>query len=108
MLERFSAVEDVQKLQSFYNADLGIPYRPRGSKPDIADFVRENYDWKTSVKECYMGVDVGARLHIVIIGREDNDESFRLREQTYVDSFDELDILYREYAPKLTVIVARG
>src|SRR3990167_1115234 len=109
MLARFSAVEDVQKLQSFYNADLGIPYRPRGAKPSITDFVRENYIWKEPAgRDSYMGVDVGTRLHISIIGREDSLTPYRLIEQVYVSEFDELDAIFRRYDPKLTVIDARG
>lgn len=108
MLARFSAVEDIHALQSFYNADLGIPYRPRGSKPAITDFIRENYTWKDPVAESYMGIDVGMRLHITVIGRDNKDQMFRLIEQIHVSSFDELDAIWRRYAPKYTVIDARG
>lgn len=108
MLDRFLAVEDIQKLQSFYNADLGIPYRPRGSKPDIADFTRELYDWREPVRDSYMGVDVGINLHICIVGRKDQSETYRLIDQQYVSDFSELDAIWHHYAPRFTVIDARG
>lgn len=119
MLGRFTAVEDVQKLQSFYNADLGIPYRPRGTKPDISDFERQEYNWKTAVEESYMGVDVGMNLHVSVLGRDRTEQEkkdgvnlktkpYRLIEQIYVQTFEDLEALWLTYQPKYTVIDAKG
>jgi hypothetical protein len=119
MLGRFTAVEDVQKLQSFYNADLGIPYRPRGTKPDISDFERQEYPWKSAVEESYMGVDVGVNLHVTILGRDRTEQEkkdgvdigskpYRLIEQIYVQTFDDLEALWLAYHPKYTVLDAKG
>ena len=107
MLKGFLAVDDVEKLQSFYTADLGIPYRPRGSKADITDFIRMVYPWKQFQKDSYIGIDVGINLHVCVVAREE-DEPYRLVEQIYVPEFDDLDTIMDKYKPRFGVIDARG
>jgi len=113
MLERFLAVEDIEKIQTFYTADLGIPYRPRGSKSSVSDFKREVYDWKRPVKDSYAGIDVGNVLHLTIIGRDNrsgdlSENPFRVIEQHTCLDFDELEEHWKHYLPRMTVIDARG
>lgn len=112
MLEKFLAVDEIETLQSFYTADLGIPYRPLGSKPSIQDYQREEYPWRIPTEDSYMGIDVGNLLHCVIYGRNKRgpieENPFRLMDQRYFDNFDDLDAFYRHMRPRYTIIDARG
>lgn len=114
MLERFLAVDDIEKTQSFYTADLGIPYRPRGSKAAAEDFEYQAFDFhKQVVTDCYFGVDVGATLNLSILGRKSRGDNlaenpFYLIDNQVLAGFDDLESFWRLHRPKMTVVDAKG
>ena len=62
-------VTDQSAIQEFYNQDLGLPHAPEGGQLSraeisacIADYSLD--DWAPT--GCTMGVDVGAKLHVVV------------------------------------------
>lgn len=119
MVRKFKAQGDPGAVQSFYNADLGLPYRPQGT-PGLGDFDREVYNWLEPSYfvgwEKYMGVDTGARQHISIIGRENADQPFRLIFREAVERFSHtgkdkkgsVEWWWQQFEPRLTIIDGQG
>ncbi len=59
-----------EKMERFWNADLGLPYTGKGSKITLAEIEALQGDYPNETKHpknaCIMGIDVGRRLNIVI------------------------------------------
>jgi hypothetical protein len=98
-------------MQRFYNADLGLAYTAAGSrigigliKDCIADYIMPETCTGTTI----MGVDVGSRLHVIIL--ELLPEGFKRLVYTGAisgdDSDKQVEYLYRQYHCKLGVIDA--
>ncbi len=82
MVRKFVNQADPETVQSFWNADMGIPHRPEGT-PGLESFKREVYEWMTRYPQQAMGIDVGRKLHCAMIGRTDPSEPWRL---TYIEA----------------------
>jgi hypothetical protein len=104
---RDSVSDDPMVVQSFYNADLGVPYRPDGT-PGLEEFQRDIYPWMSPGRFNYMGVDVGRQLHVAIHGRERLEQQYRLMFREKLDDFEQLDHLMEVFAPEMTIIDGQG
>lgn len=85
------------EVQEFYNSDLGLPYTPKGERinPDILNACKSDYIMPQAGNRCYMGVDVGALLHVRI---SEYDEG--VRKAVFIgttESFTELHTLMWKY-----------
>lgn len=127
MLRQFLKVDDPEAMQSFYNADLGLPYKPAGT-PGLTEFSRMVYPWGDPYLyesreehgryipgwETYMGIDVGRKLHVTVVGRERRSDPLRLIFRESLDDFfptgkgPSLEMRWSQFKPRLTVIDARG
>lgn len=101
---------DETKRRECFNQDLGEPYTPRGGglSDAVLDECRADYGHAIDPKRpCYMGVDVGSLLHIVV--RQAPDKETGQRRQLFagnVVSFEELQRLWQWHKPVVTVIDA--
>ena len=104
----YGIVKDLQdidetKRRETYNQDLGIPYKASGISVthDLVMGLRRDYAYGPSLdKPCYMGVDVGAVLHVVI--REAEHPETGERRQLFagtVEDFEDIDDLIGLYKP---------
>ncbi len=97
-----------EKQQSFYNADLGIPYEPKGGRltTDTLNGVLGDYTLGNTQtgKGCLMGVDIGTRIHVVI--RQSQGERLRATYIGEVDDFEELDAFVSRYQVRAAVVDA--
>jgi len=119
LVRKFKAQTDPGAIQSFYNADLGLPYRPQGT-PGLGDFSREQYNWLEpsffETWEKYMGVDTGRTQWITVVGRPNSDEPFRLIFREGVDRFEHtgkdtkgsVEWWWSQFKPRLTIIDGQG
>lgn len=100
---------DETKRREAFNQDLGEPYTPRGgSLTDvILDSCRGDYAHGVDASApCFMGVDVGRVLHVVVRAKADSEGKRRQLFAGEVPSFDELGRLIRLYNPRAVVIDA--
>jgi len=94
------------EVQQFVNQVLGLPYAPKGARIDdvmlkhcIKDYTAPLYDeW------CYMGVDVGKRLHVII--RTKKRILFIGTVSDFFGASDSLEDLIRKWKPKKVVVDA--
>lgn len=120
MLRKSIAFDDPEALQSFYNADLGVPYKPAGT-PGLEDYRRDTYPWgDPSVFEgweTYMGIDPGRKLHLTVVGRAQYGDPWRLLFRETLDHFDipdtskpppSVELRWQQFKPRLTVIDGQG
>lgn len=92
-----------------FNQDLGLPYTPRGGQltDAVLDACRRDYaHGPVKGERPFMGVDVGAVLHVVIRGPLDANGERPQRFAGEVATFDELGRLIREYRPRRVVVDA--
>ena len=92
-----------------FNQDLGLPYTPRGGQltDAVLDACRRDYaHGPVKGERPFMGVDVGAVLHVVIRGPLDAAGERPQRFAGEVATFDELGRLIREYRPRRVVVDA--
>lgn len=92
-----------------FNQDLGLPYTPRGGQltDAVLDACRRDYaHGPVKGERPFMGVDVGAVLHVVIRGPLNADGERPQRFAGEVATFDELGRLIREYRPRRVVVDA--
>lgn len=104
---KFLEISDPEKAESFYNADLGMPHRPEGS-PGLEQFTKAFWAWNIPLMENFMGVDVGRKLHVTIISRENTMQPFKTQLITAVDTFHDLTKLYEYYGIRRCIIDAQG
>lgn len=107
MLEKFLNPGDPEKIQSFWNADLGLPYRPQGT-PGIEQFFKDYYQWNTPLTHNFFGCDVGAMLHVTILGRDHPSYPLKLMCREACSSFEEVETLWQLYNPEHGVIDGQG
>lgn len=68
-------------MQQFFNQDLGLPYEVEGQRIKLSELVscKQEYSFPPrDVKRTYAGVDVGDRLHNVVVLTKLPDDSYRL------------------------------
>ena len=106
-------------VQEFQNSDLGEPFVPPGGSTSIdeIDRCRAEYDLDEYAGEpCFMGVDVGLKLHVIVRevidrpdiggGRYGEAPSGRLWFAAEVDSFEELHGLLERFNVEYCLIDA--
>ena len=95
------ALRDETRLQRFYNSVLGLPYEATGARLTEAMLIRACGDFPrlASGKGCYMGVDVGSQIHVIVI-----DPSNQVIHIGTVQEFEELDPLMNAYGVETCVI----
>lgn len=100
---------DETKRREAFNQDLGIPYTPRGGNltAEDLDSCRRNYGHGPDhYRTCYMGIDVGNVLHVVVRSMTD----FRTKEtkQLYAGeaNWESIHNLIKIYRPKTIVVDA--
>jgi hypothetical protein len=107
MLTVLQTTNDEER-REIYNQDLALPYTPKGSgvtEADLDDLCQDYALGPRAGETCFMGVDVGTALHVVIRASQAN--GIRpLRFAAAVDSFDEVQRLLRQYNVKRCVIDA--
>ncbi len=97
-------------MRLFQNAVLGETFVPPGGRLtlDVLDRCRRDYVMpEVSKEETFMGVDVGAKLHVVI--RQPLDEDWVRSQAVFVgevDTFEELSRLVNRYAVRSAVVDA--
>jgi len=101
------AINDPERYQSFYNADLGVPYRPAGT-PGLDEFTKDSYPWQEPLQENYLGCDVGTMLHVTVYGRDSIHQPLRLLYCAEIDKFEKLEEIWRTFNPRLGVIDGQG
>lgn len=95
------------EVQQFYNQNLGLPYEPKGAKITEQDISACKRDYfipfkidKEKSKGCFIGIDVGRVLHIVIM------EEKRIVFIGEKETFEEVNNLINEYNVKVGVVDA--
>lgn len=101
---------DETKAKEAWNQDLGLAYKPRGgglTKDDLDAIKAEYLPGPAKGERTYMGIDVGAVLHVVIHGRR-NRETGEIPERlaTTVPTFEEAGRLLKRYNVRTCVVDA--
>ncbi|MEM7533839.1 MAG: phage terminase large subunit family protein [Chloroflexota bacterium] len=99
------------KQREVRNQGLGIPFRGKGEgiSKTALDACKRNYlhpEKNTTGRPCFMGVDVGKVLHVVIRAAPDGQGARHQLLVKAVENFDELGRLIRRYKPACVVIDA--
>jgi len=97
-----------------WNQHLGLPYAPRGGQLSLEELQRRclapfTFADVAGVQGCWMGVDVGARLHVWIEWASDRwtpEPERYLVGALEVDGFDDLDLLMRRFGVEGCVVDA--
>lgn len=101
---------DESDLKECLNQDWGLPYRPRGGgmTDETLDACKRDYaHGPTSFGKCYMGVDVGKVLNVVIRSAPDGETGERRQLLAVeVPNFDDVGRLIDQYQPESVVIDA--
>lgn len=102
------ASNDETRRKEAINQDLGEPYKPKGTGITDADLDGLRGDYHLGGREaCFMGVDVGSVLNVVIRAKEDPETGER--KALYigeVDSFEDVGRLIKQFKPVVCVIDA--
>ena len=96
------------KLKEAYNQDLGLPFAPTGSgltRKILDDCRREPKP--TTENVLYMGVDVGAVLHVVIREAENSETGERLQVYAGEVTWSELPILVEKFKIQKTALAEK-
>lgn len=100
---------DETKRREAYNQDLGLPHTPRGGGLDSErlDACRRDYAHGPNYrKTCYMGVDVGSVLHVVIRTLEDFESGETRQIYAGEASWTSIHNLVKIYRPRVIVMDA--
>lgn len=100
--------------QEAWNQHLGLPYSPAGGQLSVAELQRRciapfTFAEVAGIRDCYMGVDVGSRLHAWIEHASDRwtGEAERyLVAALELDSFEQLDEVMRRFGVTTCVVDA--
>lgn len=106
---------NVTKRQEAHNQHLGLPYSPPGGQLSLEEIQRATHGYFTlpdiaGVQDCWMGVDVGAKLHVWVEWASDQ---WAGTQQRYLvgalelDDFEQLDDVMRRFGVLLCVVDAR-
>lgn len=111
LLEVVKALDttDETKRREAYNQDLGLPYQPRGGglNDGVLDACRREYlHGGNRLNRCYMGVDVGKVLNVVIRSAPHSETGERAQLMAAEVSWEEVERLWQFYQPQTTVIDA--
>lgn len=91
-----------------FNQDWGLPYRPHGGGLDdtTLDACIRNYAHGLPDGGCYMGVDVGSLLNVVVRARPDRETGERRQLYAGEITWSQLPVIWKRYRPTMTVIDA--
>lgn len=90
-----------------FNQDWGLPYRPRGGGLDDATLDACIRNYGPSVGEsCYMGIDVGSVLNVVVRARPHPESGERRLLYTGEITWSQLASIWKRYKPLMTLIDA--
>lgn len=97
------ALSNESKMQRFYNSVLGLPYEGKGAKLSEAHLnaIRGDFGQQSTGHDCYMGVDPGSVLNLIII---DGNRVVRANFEPGTGAFDQLDNYMSAYGVRLCVI----
>lgn len=108
IVKRLRSTDETERKECF-NQDLGLPYRPRGGGLDDAalDACQRDYGHTfTTDATCYMGIDVGKVLHVVVRTGPNPESGERRQLFAGEATWSELPLLWDRYRPAITVIDA--
>lgn len=97
-------------LQEFQNSDLGEVFTVPGGglSRDLLDRCRDDYSLNQYAGQpCFMGVDVGTKLHVVVRERVPQGSAARLWFADELDSFEKLNELMRRFHVRVCVVDAQ-
>jgi hypothetical protein len=100
---------DETKRKEAFNQDLGLPYTPRGGSLDSEriDACRREYGHGPDLRRtCYMGVDIGRILHVVVRTMPDFETGETKQVYAGETSWEHLPLLIKIYHPQVIVIDA--
>lgn len=108
IVNNLDTVDETERREA-YNQDLGLPYTPRGGSltSEDLDACRRDYGHGPDLyKTCYMGIDVGSVLHVVV--RTAVDFTTKETKQVYAGeaSWESIHNLVKIYRPRTIVIDA--
>lgn len=117
VLKLQGCIGNPSKMARLYNADLGLPYNAEGSKitRSLLDRTKAEYTldiFNGNAKElnqdsiCFMGVDVGAKLNVVIRQYVSLTNKLRLIYAGEVDNYEDIERLYNRFYIKFGIIDA--
>lgn len=110
------ASSDNTKRQEAHNQHLGLPYSPPGGQLSLEELRRASTpDFRLAdiagVRDCWMGVDIGARIHVWVehaASVADHDGLQRVLVGAFeVEHFEDLDDLMRRFGVVMAVVDAR-
>jgi hypothetical protein len=92
------ALHDDTKMQVFYNSMLGLPFAGKGSKltDELLNSCKQPYLMPSRAENCFMGVDVGKVLHVVVRQLVPGGR-MRLVYAGTVRDFEDLDYLFARF-----------
>lgn len=108
IVKNLDTVDETKRREAF-NQDLGLPYTPRGGSLDSEriDACRRDYAHGPSLRHtCYMGVDIGRVLHVVIRTLADFETGETRQVYAGETSWEHLPLLIKIYRPKVIVVDA--
>lgn len=106
---------NVSLQQETWNQNLGLPYAPPGNQLSLAELQRISVpelrlEHVEGVQGCYVGVDVGTKLHTVVLWDDVNGllaEPMRYVVGAYeFDTFDEVQAVMRRFGAHVAVVDA--
>lgn len=107
LIARFNrGLVDDKAMERFYNGDLGLAYKPEGSKifPYMLDACMRDYSMPDHSRDvCVLGCDVGKLLHVTIAKLLPNDK-FQTLYIGYVVDEEQVTELYRRFRCRVGVI----
>lgn len=108
VVKAFDTVDETKRREAF-NQDLGIPYTPKGGNitAEDLDACRRDYghgpDYR---KTCYMGIDVGRVLHVVVRTMTDFESGETKQLYAGESNWESIHNLIKIYRPRTIVIDA--
>lgn len=108
VINNLDTVDETKKREA-YNQDLGIPYSPRGGSLDSEqlDACRRNYGHGPHArKTCYMGIDVGRVLHVIVRTSPDFETGETMQLYAGETTWEHLPNLVKIYRPRTIVLDA--
>ena len=104
IVRRLQSVNEDERKECL-NQDLGLSFRPRGGGLDdtALDACRRDYG-HTIGSVCYMGIDVGSVLHVVVRARRNPETGERKQLFAGETTWKQLPLLWRRHRPAITVI----
>jgi len=89
---------DDTAMQVFYNSMLGATFSGKGSKvtDDVLNACKADYLMPATAEKCFMGVDVGKKLHVVVYKLLPG-EQLQLVYAGTIREFEELDYLFARF-----------